>query len=1348
MENRYYINKLGLVNFWYYDIEEFNLEHGNLLLRGSNGSGKSVTMQSFIPLLLDGNKSPERLDPFGTRARTIANYLLEEDDNEKTAYLYMEFKKGQSENYITIGIGFKAVKNKPVQSWYFILSDGRRIGKDMFLYRDAGELIPLTKKQLENELGEGNFYTESQKSYMEMVNKYLFGFDDIESYEELLNLLISIRSPKLSKDFKPTEIYKILEDSLKVLSDEDLRPISDSMENMDSLKDTLDENKRALKAVNNIKYHYDRYNTAILLEKCRKLMESYKRLNESIKAEKEKNTAFKKYIKEIDKSNSDLNDKEQQLKIAEEKYDKLINREEYKSKKELAEIEINLQDNKKSKDAKEKTLESKKAKERDISFKLKDISNKKDYALSKLKEALTELEEYADEINLVQCMGTMDKGLDNIKSEDFDYYEKNIKEFEKKLKNAEKYFKEYENQKERLLEIVKTVDEVNKDYELEKKNMQRAEELLLTEKENYKVNVNSILENNTLYILEECEKLQLLKEIDTINDYDNIQECKNLLNNFFNEKVNDKNACINIENKMIDDYLKEISSINEEIKELKNNKDIEPNRSEGVKKNRERLKRLNINFIPLYKALDFKKDLNEKVKAYIEGSLYNMGILDALIISEKDREAAMNFEEGMEDRYIFSNPNILSYNLSSILDIDKSLKGDKLYSEIDNVLQSIFLEENNTTYLDEKGYFKIGILGGKSNDNYSPKYIGETSRKRHREILIEEKENIIKEKEDNITKHKKTIEYLQNDINILNNEYNALPQFHSIGEALKIIKDLESKLKKLDDEIIKYENKKFNEEQKLKEIKLKIMDNVSGLEEIKCLKDVEDALDVVSDYKEVLTKGKINLNDLRNAETLFKSQENVHEDILKDIDNLYYEINILNKKIQDDEIKQASIKEALSKINMQEIEAEIDYCLKIKNENPDIIKNLSNSIGKMNSCAESLEKEIEVIKSEIANNEKEYKIYEKIFNEEYDLEYVCKKEEGEVSKICSKLMVELTPDNEKNREFYSNNLTAAINKNSADLREYTIKEISLFSDEEFTGNNKWLRERRDFKGKIQGKDVNFLVLLNEIQKSIDELQLLISEEERKVFEEVLMNTISGKVKAKIYQSAAWVKKINELMNTMDTSSSLKLNLAWTPKKAESEGQLDISKLISILERGDRNNESDLQSLAKHFSEKVKEELRSYEGSGEVRNYHSIIKDVLDYRKWYEFKLYFVKNNERKKELTNNAFFQFSGGEKAMSMYIPLFSAIYARYEKGRKDCPRIISMDEAFAGVDENNIRDMFRLLKELDLNYILNSQILWGDYDTVDSLSICELIREENDDVVTVLKYLWNGKEKVLLDE
>ena len=48
----------------------------------------------------------------------------------------------------------------------------------------------------------------------------------------------------------------------------------------------------------------------------------------------------------------------------------------------------------------------------------------------------------------------------------------------------------------------------------------------------------------------------------------------------------------------------------------------------------------------------------------------------------------------------------------------------------------------------------------------------------------------------------------------------------------------------------------------------------------------------------------------------------------------------------------------------------------------------------------------------------------------------------------------------------------------------------------------------------------------------------------------------------------------------------------------------------------------------------------------------------------------------------------------MAMYIPLFSAAYSRYSDARPDALRIISLDEAFAGVDENNIRDMFDLLK------------------------------------------------------
>ena len=91
-------------------------------------------MQSVVPLLLDGNMSPERLDPFGSRDRKMSSYLLEEDDGreERTGYLYLELKRQNSDTYLTIGMGIRARRGKNLDKWYFSLTDGRRIGKDFF----------------------------------------------------------------------------------------------------------------------------------------------------------------------------------------------------------------------------------------------------------------------------------------------------------------------------------------------------------------------------------------------------------------------------------------------------------------------------------------------------------------------------------------------------------------------------------------------------------------------------------------------------------------------------------------------------------------------------------------------------------------------------------------------------------------------------------------------------------------------------------------------------------------------------------------------------------------------------------------------------------------------------------------------------------------------------------------------------------------------------------------------------------------------------------------------------------------------------------------------------------------
>ena len=109
MNNRWKMNRIGFVNFWLYDEDDFEFEDGKLLLRGQNGSGKSITTQSFIPFVLDGDRTPSRLDPFGSSDRRMEYYFLgEEGRDEATGYLYLEFKKEESDEYRTIGIGQSA----------------------------------------------------------------------------------------------------------------------------------------------------------------------------------------------------------------------------------------------------------------------------------------------------------------------------------------------------------------------------------------------------------------------------------------------------------------------------------------------------------------------------------------------------------------------------------------------------------------------------------------------------------------------------------------------------------------------------------------------------------------------------------------------------------------------------------------------------------------------------------------------------------------------------------------------------------------------------------------------------------------------------------------------------------------------------------------------------------------------------------------------------------------------------------------------------------------------------------------------------------------------------------------
>src|SRR5690606_25467667 len=138
--------------------------------------------------------------------------------------------------------------------------------------------IPLSRVQLENRIGTGGQVVRTRGEYRDLVNKYIFGFETTEAYEDLIKLLIQLRSPKLSKDFKPTVIYEILEAALPPLTDEELRHLSDTIEHMDQTKQQMEQLEREREALQKVIHRYDTYNQSRLAETAHYFLEAKKRV--------------------------------------------------------------------------------------------------------------------------------------------------------------------------------------------------------------------------------------------------------------------------------------------------------------------------------------------------------------------------------------------------------------------------------------------------------------------------------------------------------------------------------------------------------------------------------------------------------------------------------------------------------------------------------------------------------------------------------------------------------------------------------------------------------------------------------------------------------------------------------------------------------------------------------------------------------------------------------------------------------------------------------------------------------------------------------------------------------------
>ena len=258
--------RLGLVDLFYYENEVFPFVDGRLLLRGNNGTGKSKVLALTLPFLFDGDLSPQRIEPDGDRQKRMEwNLLLgdEHPNTERIGYSWLEFGRIDDDgtaHYTTIGAGLKAARGRGItKHWFFVTS--ARVGGD-FALTDATR-VALGPARLAEALGESGQVYNSKGEYRRAVDEKLFGLGQ-RRYSELVELLLQIRAPQLSKRPSESALDEALSRALTPVGDDVVKSVADGLRSLDEERDELAQLTDARRSVQAFLGHYRAYACVLL----------------------------------------------------------------------------------------------------------------------------------------------------------------------------------------------------------------------------------------------------------------------------------------------------------------------------------------------------------------------------------------------------------------------------------------------------------------------------------------------------------------------------------------------------------------------------------------------------------------------------------------------------------------------------------------------------------------------------------------------------------------------------------------------------------------------------------------------------------------------------------------------------------------------------------------------------------------------------------------------------------------------------------------------------------------------------------------------------------------------------
>jgi uncharacterized protein (TIGR02680 family) len=1338
--------RLGLVELYHYDVEEFWFRDGHLLLRGNNGTGKSKVLSLTLPFLLDANLSASRVEPDGDRSKRMDwNLLMNKRYERRIGYTWIEFGRLDGAGKVmtlTLGCGLRAVAGRPTTEPWFFITD-QRIGADLWL--TTPEKTALSRERLIEGIGAHGQVFPSAQAYRRAVDEKLFRLGT-ERYDALVDTLIQLRQPQLSKDPDEGRLSDALTHALRPLDRAALEDVAEAMNELADLRRDLAEIEAMRKAIGSFGTRYRRYAQVATRRRARTLRQAQ--------------TDFDNASRDLNAAQTELDEARVRVshyQTLQQEFDEQLAADE--ARLSVLRSDPVMRDAVRLADARDRADECRglveEAARREAAARAQltreeEAANRRRVqahsSRSRLQDSVSGAAHLAHDTGLSEAHA---RAVPDVALPDgvVDLPEAAVASLLREGRAAES----------RRREEIGVVRKRLREVESALQTRSRAQDARAVHADAFEA-ASTAARSATTQLLDGSAQLlaawrhygngaQALRiaDIDAILDELELWHATQSGGNPMRAALDRAlqrleqdvavRAAARTEQRRL--LLLEQSELRAERARLEAGEDQPPPASYT----RDAAIRTQAAGAPLWQLVDFAPHLAGDARAGLESALEASGLLDAWVLPEGIVMAPQTHEVILTVRPPCLN-SLADWLIPTIPAVGRGalIEAATLTALLRSVACAEAQPATAETWVSPRGEFRLGNVRG-AWMKPGARYIGHAARQAARGARLDAIATRLDELVEALRTLESAVAQLVSARDDARSEYARAPsddgllRWHAENNAAeRRRRDAQDRLGEAESKLAQADHALEQSREGLavdaRDLKLP-----AGADEIAVIEGL------LGEYRQAVTELA---NALRHHKTTLAelADQSLREADARGSLGAAIEEHREKHKLMSAAAETAATLQATVGKQVSELLSEIHTTQQAQQRHERALKDARAQLvvaatqrgtaeQKHSDLNQKLEERAQARKSATEGLQAYAQhtgfvaiaVPDLILPDDttaWGIETaltIARRAEQALSDVPAD-----EPDWERMQRAIGNDFTELQSTMSTQGHSATAEP-----------SDHGLIVRIVYQQKPERPDT----LEQRLDAELAQQRLILSAQERALLEEHLEKEIAANLQRMIRDTEERVTAINAELHKRPTSTGMRYRLVWDPLPENDENAvpgLGLARRRLLNTSSEAWSADDRRLVGEFLQARIDGERERDEGGTLYDN----LARALDYRRWHHFTV--ERNQDRQwKPLSGPA----SSGERALGLTVPLFAAASSHYGSSDEHAPRLVLLDEAFAGIDDEARASCMGLIREFDLDFVMTSEREWGCYAEIPGLSICQIVRREGMDAIFVSRWSWDGHER-----